>query len=42
MDGKFPVDIDAFADRVPPRCRWTFTETQTFGSELEEFHEVTG
>jgi hypothetical protein len=41
MDGKAPVDIDAFADRVPPQCRWIFAETQTFGSELEEFHEIT-
>jgi hypothetical protein len=41
MDGKSPVDIDAFAGRVPPPCAWIFAETQTFGSELEEFHKTT-
>ncbi len=41
MDGKFPVDVNAFADRVPPPCAWIFAETQTFGTELEEFHKTT-
>ncbi|TPG36819.1 sensor domain-containing protein [Mycolicibacterium hodleri] len=41
MDGKYPVDIDAFAKRVPPPCAWIFAETQTFGPELEEFHKTT-
>jgi hypothetical protein len=41
MDGKYPVDIDAFAGRVPPPCAWIFAETQTFGTELEEFHKTT-
>jgi hypothetical protein len=41
MDGKSPVDIDAFARRVPPQCAWIFAETQTFGPELEEFHKTT-
>ncbi|MBJ7336266.1 sensor domain-containing protein [Mycolicibacterium sp.] len=41
MDGKYPVDIDAFAKRVPPPCAWTFAETQTFGPDLEEFHKTT-
>jgi hypothetical protein len=40
MDGKFPVDIDVFADRVPPQCAWIFAETQIFG-DLEEFHKTT-
>lgn len=41
MDGKLPVDVGAFADRVPPQCAWIFAETQTFGPELEEFHKTT-
>ena len=41
MDGKYPVDIDVFAERVPPPCAWIFAETQTFGPELEEFHKTT-
>lgn len=41
MDGKFPVDVDAFADRVPAACAWIFAETQTFGPEVEEFHKTT-
>ena len=41
MDGKSPVDITIFAGRVPPQCSWIFAETQTFGPELEEFHETT-
>jgi hypothetical protein len=36
MDGKWPVDIDALAGRVPPQCGWLFAETQTFGPEIEE------
>lgn len=41
MDVKYPVDIDAFAERVSPACAWIFAETQTFGPELEEFHKTT-
>lgn len=41
MDGKFPVDVDVFADRVPPQCAWIFAETQTFGPDVEEFHKTT-
>lgn len=41
MDGKSPVDIDVFADRVPPQCAWIFAETQTFGPAIEEFHKTT-
>ena len=41
MDGKSPVDIDVFAGRVPAQCAWLFAETQTFGSEIEDFHETT-
>jgi hypothetical protein len=41
MDGKSPVDITVLAERVPPACGWLFTETQTFGPDLEEFHKTT-
>ncbi|BBZ27779.1 sensor domain-containing protein [Mycolicibacterium madagascariense] len=41
MDGKSPVDIDVFASRVPAQCAWLFAETQTFGSDVEDFHETT-
>jgi PknH-like extracellular domain len=41
LDGKSPVDVTVFADRVPPQCRWIFAETQTFGSDVEEFHKTT-
>jgi hypothetical protein len=41
MDGKFPVDIDLFARRVPPQCAWIFAETQTFGPAIEDFHKTT-
>ena len=41
MDGKWPVDIGQLADTAPPQCRWYFTETQTFGPEIEEFHKTT-
>ena len=41
MDGKFPVDVDTFADVVPQKCHWLFAETETFGPEVEEFHKTT-
>jgi hypothetical protein len=41
MDGKSPVDVTVFADRVPRQCRWIFAETQTFGPDVEEFHKTT-
>jgi hypothetical protein len=41
MDGKWPVDVDALAGRVPPQCSWLFAETKTFGPEIEEFHKTT-
>jgi hypothetical protein len=41
MDGKSPVDVTVFADRVPPACAWLFAETQVFGSDVEEFHKTT-
>jgi hypothetical protein len=41
MDGKIPVDIDPLAESAPPQCQWIFAETQTFGSDVEEFHKTT-
>lgn len=41
MDGKIPVDIDQLTETAPPPCKWVFAETQTFGSEVEEFHKTT-
>jgi len=41
MDGKVPVDIEQLAKGTPPQCQWIFAETQTFGSEVEEFHKTT-
>ncbi|AGB22565.1 hypothetical protein Mycsm_02214 [Mycobacterium sp. JS623] len=41
MDGKMPVDIDQLAKTAPPQCQWVFEETQTFGSDIEEFHKTT-
>jgi hypothetical protein len=41
MDGKAPVDIDQLSKTAPPQCKWVFEETQTFGSDVEEFHKTT-
>jgi hypothetical protein len=41
MDGKSLVDIDQLAKNTPPQCQWVFEETQTFGSDVEEFHKTT-
>jgi PknH-like extracellular domain len=41
MDGKVPVDIEQLAETAPPQCQWIFAETQTFGTEVEEFHKTT-
>jgi hypothetical protein len=41
MDGKVPVDIEPLTESAPPQCQWVFAETQTFGSEVEEFHKTT-
>jgi hypothetical protein len=41
MDGKSPVDIEQLAKTTPPQCQWIFEETQTFGSDVEEFHKTT-
>ena len=41
MDGKIPVDIEPLVEGAPPQCQWLFAETQTFGSDVEEFHKTT-
>lgn len=41
MDGKIPVDIDPLTAATPLQCQWIFAETQTFGSNVEEFHKTT-
>jgi hypothetical protein len=41
MDGKIPVDASDLMSGTPKQCKWYFAETQTFGSEVEEFHKTT-
>jgi hypothetical protein len=41
MDGKIPVDIEPLVESAPPQCQWLFAETQTFGTDVEEFHKTT-
>ena len=41
MDGKIPVDVSDLMNGTPQECQWYFAETQTFGSEVEEFHKTT-
>jgi hypothetical protein len=41
MDGKIPVDIEPLVQSAPPQCQWLFAETQTFGTDVEEFHKTT-
>ena len=41
MDGKMPVDVSDLMNGTPQECKWYFAETQTFGSEVEEFHKTT-
>jgi hypothetical protein len=41
MDGKFPVDIEPLAESVPRDCRFVFAETDTFGSDVADFHKTT-
>lgn len=41
MDGKVPVDIEPLAKVAPPQCQWLFADTQTFGPDIEEFHNTT-
>jgi hypothetical protein len=41
MDGKIPIDIEPLVESAPPQCQWLFAETQTFGTDVEEFHKTT-
>jgi hypothetical protein len=41
MDGKIPVDVSDLMNGTPQECKWYFAETQTFGSQVEEFHKTT-
>ena len=41
MDGKIPVDVSDLMNGTPQECKWYFAETQTFGSDVEEFHKTT-
>lgn len=41
MDGNAPIDIDMLADTAPPRCRFVYAETATFGPDIEAFHKTT-
>jgi hypothetical protein len=41
MDGKYPVDLDDLAQTAPPQCRFIYSETLTFGSDIAEFHKTT-
>jgi hypothetical protein len=40
MDGKSPVDIESLAESVPRDCRFVFAETDTFGTEFQDFHKI--
>ena len=40
MDGKAPVDIEQLAESVPTDCRFLFAETDTFGTDVEDFHKT--
>ncbi|MCV7019698.1 sensor domain-containing protein [Mycolicibacterium aichiense] len=40
MDGKAMVDVDPLADLVPRDCRFLFLETDTFGTDVEDFHKT--
>ncbi|MCX2933957.1 sensor domain-containing protein [Mycobacterium sp. CVI_P3] len=40
MDGKYQVDIEPLAESVPRDCRFVFAETDTFGSDVADFHKT--
>ncbi|WP_163749955.1 sensor domain-containing protein [Mycolicibacterium helvum] len=40
MDGKAPVDIEQLAESVPRDCRFLFAETDTFGTDVADFHKT--
>jgi hypothetical protein len=33
-----PVDIEQLTEAAPAQYQWIFAETQTFGADVEEFH----
>ncbi|APE15848.1 sensor domain-containing protein [Mycobacterium crocinum] len=40
MDGKSMVDVEPLAEAVPRDCRFLFAETDTFGTDVEDFHKT--
>ncbi len=40
MDATSPVDIDTLAHTAPP-CRFVYSDTATFGPDIEAFHKTT-
>ena len=40
MDGKSMVDVEELAKAVPRDCRFIFAETDTFGTDVEDFHKT--
>ncbi len=40
MDGKSMVDVESLAESVPRDCRFVFAETDTFGTDVEDFHKT--
>ncbi|SBS78834.1 LpqA [uncultured Mycobacterium sp.] len=40
MDGKAPVDVEQLAESVPRDCRFLFAETDTFGTDVADFHKT--
>lgn len=40
MDGKAMVDVEPLAESVPRDCRFIFAETDTFGTDVEDFHKT--
>jgi hypothetical protein len=41
MDATSPVDIDTLARTAPPTCRFVYSDTATFGPDIETFHKTT-
>src|SRR6201995_1026807 len=41
MDATSPVDIDTLAKTAPPQCRFVYSDTATFGPDIETFHKTT-
>lgn len=41
MDATAPIDIDTLARTAPPQCRFVYSDTTTFGPDIEAFHKIT-